>query len=42
MNFWLFVVLLIIVISYLLELIVSLLNIGALDPDSTKRICYHI
>ncbi|TKB23616.1 M48 family metallopeptidase [Desulfopila sp. IMCC35006] len=37
MNFWLFIVLLIIAISYLLELIVSLLNITALDPALPKE-----
>ncbi len=37
MNFWLFIILLIIAISYLLELIVSLLNISALDPSLPKE-----
>ena len=37
MNFWLYIVLLIIIVSYLLELTVSRLNIGALDPSLPKE-----
>lgn len=42
MNFWLYTVLLIITVSYLLELTVSLLNIGALDstlPEEFATTC---